>query len=184
MSKTLDTLNDKYFNWMYDIVCDCRCSKRPSYRKLLKSLHDKEFVYTIELDSNRAEDGKDLRYRFAYDYDYYNAEQIGRYLDVKPCSVLEMMVALVIRCEEHIMDNPDIGDRTGYWFWNMISNLGLDSMDDNRFDEYYVDRIIDRFLYRKYKPNGEGGLFTVQHCRHDLRDVEIWYQLMWYLDDI
>ena len=39
------------------------------------------------------------------------------------CSVLEMMVALAICCEETYMDNPNIGNRTGQWFWNMVKNI-------------------------------------------------------------
>ena len=95
-----------------------------------------------------------------------------------------MMIALAIRCEEHIMDDPDIGNRTGQWFWNMIVNLGLGSMTDAKFDENYTNMVIERFLNREYERNGDGGLFTVKHSRRDLRTVEIWYQMCWYLDEI
>jgi hypothetical protein len=95
-----------------------------------------------------------------------------------------MMVALALACEEDIMDNTSYGNRTGQWFWGMIVNLGLGSMTDGRYDERRVDEIIDRFLDRDYEPNGEGGLFTIRHCDRDLRDVEIWHQLCWYLDSI
>jgi hypothetical protein len=100
-----------------------------------------------------------------------------------PCSVLEMMIALAVRCEEHIMDDPNIGNRTGQWFWGMIVNLGLGAVTDERYDARLVDERIGRFLNRDYEPNGRGGLFTVRNCKYDLRDVEIWYQLCWYLDD-
>lgn len=178
---TLDILDQEYFNWMYDLVCD---DKRASYRKLLQYLHEREFVYTIELDSNRAEDGTDLRYRFAYSHRYRDPAMIADYLDDGPCSVLEMMIALAIRCEEHIMDDPDIGNRTEQWFWTMITNLGLDSMSDAKFNECRVTQAVDRFLNREYKENGEGGLFTVKRRREDLRTAEIWYQMCWYLDEI
>ena len=82
------------------------------------------------------------------------------------------------------MDNPAVGDRTAQWFWSMIVSLGLGSMTDSRFDEYYVERVIDRFLNRDYSPDGRGGLFTIPRCEEDLRDVEIWYQTTWYLDTI
>ena len=107
----------------------------------------------------------------------------GEYINRNaPCSVLEMMVALAIRCEETIMDNPAYGDRTAQWFWGMIRTLGLYSMTDDRFDQEYVDMVIDRFLNRDYEPNGEGGLFKINNCKYDLRKIEIWYQLCWYLD--
>ena len=82
------------------------------------------------------------------------------------------------------MDDPDLGDRTSQWFWRMIVSLGLGSMVDERFDISMVHDVVERFLNREYEPNGKGGLFTIRHCEYDLRDVEIWYQLCWYLDSI
>ena len=58
---------------------------------------------------------------------------------IRPCSVLEMMIALSMRCEEQIMDDPDIGNRTGQWFWDMIDNLGLGEHERLKFDGRYVD---------------------------------------------
>ena len=83
-----------------------------------------------------------------------------------------------------IMTDPDIGNRMGQWFWNMIVSLGLGSMSDSRFDAAYTDDVISRFMNRKYKRNGEGGLFTVERCKYDMRTVEIWWQMNWYLDSI
>lgn len=180
---TKDGLNDKYFKWMCRLVCDRRYFKGQSYRKLLSYLHSIDFTYTIGMDGNRAEDGTDLRYRFGYEQNL-EGPIIAAHLDNRPCSVLEMLVALSVRCEEHIMDNPEIGDRTGRWFWSMIKNLGLDSMTDSNFNEKHVDEIITRFLNREYGSNGEGGLFAIPHCSCDLRSVDIWYQMMWYLRNV
>lgn len=184
MSRVLELIETDYFEWIYNIICNDKYSKRVSYRKLLKHLHDREFTYILDMDGNRAEDGRDLRYKFACEYRSSRKNTILNYLQDGPCTVLEMMVALAMRCEDQIMDNPDMGNRTGQWFWNMIVNLGLGSMSDSKFDEDYTDEVIDRLLNREYKANGEGGLFTVNNCRYDLRDVEIWYQMCWYLDDI
>lgn len=159
-----------YFEWLCDIVCGDLYSKHISFKELLRYLFDTEFVYSIPRDENRAGDGIGLRLKFDTDYD-------------EPCNVLEMMVALSIRCEA-IMDDPVIGDRTRQWFWGMIVNLGLGSMYDERFDEEFVEDTITRFLNREYEPNGRGGLFTIEDCEDDLRDVEIWIQLCWYLDSI
>ena len=146
-------------------------------------LHNVEFTFTIKRDVNRASDGANLRYKFALNQGYENmVDEVDDYLD-GPCSILEMIIALAIRCEETIMDDPLIGNRTGQWIWSMINNLGLGAMSDDRFDKIYVDDILERFLKRKYKSNGEGGLFTVNNSG-DLRKVEIWYQLCWYLDNI
>ena len=43
---------------------------------------------------------------------------------------------------------------------------------------------VRRFMDGKYKPNGKGGLFTIPSCERDLRTVEIWYQMNWYLNSI
>ena len=176
-------INEDYFEWLYEGMCGNRYSKNISYRKLLEHLHNTNFRYTISNDKNRASDGIDLRYSFALSQGCEDEpELITDYLK-GPCSVFEMMVALAQRCES-VMDDPKIGDRTGQWFWGMINNLGLGGMNDNRYDEQYVDDVIDTFLDREYKSNGKGGLFTIRNCEYDLREVEIWYQLCWYLDTI
>ena len=179
---TKHKIEQEYFEWMYGLICNVKYSKNLSYRKLMHYLYQIDFTYIIDMDENRAEDGVDLRYRFGYEQKL-DKQLIEEYLDDCPCSVLEMLIALSIRCEEHIMDNPDAGNRIGQWFWNMIVNLGLGSMNDSKFNERYADKIISRFLNREYKPNGEGGLFTLKQCRTDLRTGEIWYQLCWYLDE-
>lgn len=176
-------INEDYFEWLYEGMCGNRYSKNISYRKLLEHLHNTNFRYTISNDKNRASDGIDLRYSFALSQGCEDEpELITDYLK-GPCSVFEMMVALAQRCES-VMDDPKIGDRTGQWFWGMINNLGLGGMNDNRYDEQYVDDVINTFLDREYKSNGKGGLFTIRNCEYDLREVEIWYQLCWYLDTI
>ena len=174
------SVNNDYFDWMYDLVCKGRYAKNNSYRELLLYLHDVEFTYLIRGDSDRALDGVSLRHRFALlDRDHY--DYITDRLD-GPCSVLEMLIALAIRCEETIMTDPAIGDRTGQWFWKMIVNLGLGGMIDSRFDRRYVGDMVDKFLDRKYDSDGRGGLFVVRKCNYDLRNIDIWTQMMWYLD--
>lgn len=169
------TKND-YFEWLIEHVQN---ENDKSYAKLLRYLYEKEFRYTILNDANRAEDGIDLRWLF---YRQYGEVEESYFLD-EPCSMLEMMIALAIRCEE-IMENPDMDDCTGYWFWDMVNSLGLYSMTDEYFDKKQVDSVIERFFNRTYKKDGTGSLFTVKDCGQDLRNVEIWYQMCWYLDDI
>lgn len=177
---TSTNIANRYFEWMCSLVYDSKNSRSVSYKKLLKKLHEIDFVYIIGQDVNRFDDGVDLRYRFGYENNISKSD-IENCIDNRPCSILEMMIALSLRCEEHIMGDDDIGNRTGQWFWNMIVNLGLGSMTDQRFDDDYVIFCIDRFLNREYEPDGEGGLVTIPNCRQDLRTIEIWYQMMWYL---
>lgn len=178
-----DLLNDEYFEWMYNLVCNERYYKKNlSYRKLLNLLHNIQFTYTFELDSNRAKGGEGFRYKFGYERGYpYSV--IKDNIDIHPCSVLEMMVALASNIEEQIMDDPTYGDRTGQWFWGMVVSLGLGHMSDTRFDQRYAEIVIDKFLNREYEPDGKGGLFTLQNPAQDLRNVDIWIQAMWYLNE-
>ena len=166
-----------YFGWLSDLVCEERYSDRISYEKLLTFLYNTEFRYSIPMDRNRASDGINLRRRYSLEiHDDFHIR--------KPCSILEMMIALAIRIEEDIMDNPNVGNRTGQWFWGMVTSLGLGSFYDSRFDEDSANDIIEDFLDHNYKPDGRGGLFTVRNCDIDLRDEEIWTQMCYYLDTI
>lgn len=171
-----------YFEWMYDLVCGERYPEDISFRKLLTHLHEIDFVAKLPLDADRGSDGLGLRYKFVSRHLRFYDWDDEQYLD-GPCSVLEMMIALAIRCEE-TMDDPDIGDRTAQWFWQMIVNLGLGSMADDRYDEATVEYAIQVLIYRDYEPDGRGGLFTVKNARRDMRDVEIWYQMWWYIETI
>ena len=174
-------INNEYFEWLFDLVCENRFSRQISYRKLLTYLHSTVFSYSIPNDANRAEDGINLRYRFVIARDYYDVDY--RYdLVGGPCTMLEMVAALALRCEETLMDDPTIGNRTSQWFWSMIVNLGLGDMYDENYDEIYVEEVVTRFLRREYDPDGNGGLFTIRNCPTDLRKVPIWYQFNWYLD--
>jgi len=176
-----DEITNEYFDWICRLVCNTDYSKYLSYTKLLSHLHSIKFTYSIRKDQNRAEDGRDLRWRFICGQDY--PEYYNDYLTCldEPCSVLEMLVALSVRCEE-LMDDPNLGNRTAQWFWGMIINLGIGSMTDVRYDRLLVDAAISKFLKREYEPNGKGGLFTIRNCDCDLRSVEIWLQMCWYLD--
>lgn len=175
-----DRINNEYFDWLCDLVDSSRFSENVSYRKLLMCLHNIEFTWFITGDDNRANDGIKLRRSFALACD---DASLSSYIQ-GPCSVLEMMAALANRCERDTMDDALLGNRTGQWFWGMIHNLGLTPMIDSKFDKEYVEDVVARLLNREYEPDGRGGLFTVKDCDYDMRRVEIWWQLSWYLGSI
>ena len=82
------------------------------------------------------------------------------------------------------MSDPNYGDRTPKWIWVMLKNLGLDSMDDNHYDEAVATFALEKWMKREYEYNGSGGgIFVLRNPRADLRDTEIWYQAMWYLTE-
>lgn len=171
---------NRYHFWLTNLVSDEHHQR--SYQALLDTLGESEFIWSINNDMNRAADGIDLRARFAdeHNIDYRTIQDIL----YGPCSVLEMMVGLACRCEDSIMGDEEYGNRTPKWFWDMVKNLDLYSMTDDEYDDEYVHCVITALLYRTYKRDGEGGLFTVPNCKYNLRRVEIWYQMCWYLDTI
>ena len=171
-------INVEYIDWLYDKVCRDRFSNNISYWKLFNKLWHTKFRWLIAKDENRAKDGIALRHRFRLTIE---GDDMECYIDGS-CTVLEMLIALAIRMEEDIMFDPHIGDRTGQWFWQMINNLGLSAMTDKHFDEREVDVAICGFLNRSYGHDGKGGLFRVRGCKRDMRKVEIWIQMLWYLD--
>ena len=98
-------------------------------------LYDIPFRYSHHLDKNRVDDAEQLRFEFLRDFDE------RAHFD-SPISVLEVLVALAKRCEDNIMHDPDYGDRTHEWFWEMITNLGLDGMKNRYFDEEIVEKNV------------------------------------------
>lgn len=167
---------EAYLQWIAWLVYDEGRMRRRSWERLFRLLYETEFTYIIDMDENRALDGFELRHRFS--------EERGCQPPDSPCSVLEMMAALAKRCEDHIMDDPEIGNRTGKWFFVMVDSLGLGDMDDAHFDEARAQYILARFLRRDYAPDGRGGLFVLPNSPSDLRRVDIWYQMMWYLSSL
>lgn len=175
----------EYFEWLCNFICDEEyenINRQRSYSKLLQHLHMRIFEPVVPRDEHRCVDGESLRMRFCNEMGYYPDIQ-GQLTCGRPCSIFEMMLALALRCEETIMDDDDYGNRTGQWFWMMLVNLGLGHMSNVNYDEAAVDDILDRFINREYSPYGDGGLFTVKNPRQDMRSVEIWYQMCWYLSE-
>lgn len=173
-----DYILEDYFDWLYEIVIPSRHNKRASYKKLLGLLHHIEYRYYIEYDENRSADGEELRWRYVCD---------GGDRDILKwngsCTVLEMMIGLAYQMES-IMENPDVDYGVGYWFWMMVHNLELDYMSDSKFNKCDVYEKTSIFMDREYAPNGDGNIIYIKDCKEDLREVEIWCQMCWYLDSI
>ena len=164
-----------YFEWLLDRICDVSHPKE-RYRSLLETL----FRVIIFQDANRESDGLDLRLQ------YNNLPRLARSKQIhpidlnRPCSVLEVLIALCLRIEENILSD-EVGNRTSIWFWTIMENMNLDHMDNNNFDWVYVNEAIDIFINRTYGPRGERGPFYIPYSVKDLRTVELWYQAMWYI---
>ena len=175
----------EYDDWIISLATEW-CSNYGRYGRLMEYLHSIPFYSTVQipLDKNRGADGKDLRLRFVETTSEYNYSHVYLYLMDYDATMLEVMVALAMRCEDNIMHDANVGDRSYEWFYGMLCSSGLDACDDDHFDENEVHIIVDRILERKYSKDGKGGLFTLSNPPKDLRKVEIWYQLLWYLDEV
>lgn len=164
-----------YFNWLCAKVLNMKeVDSSPTHWQLLTRIHRTEFVWIVSGDDNRAEDGKELRRDFILEAELPDDEEWRLIIG---CSVLEMLIAFARRAE--FQDETP----THIWFWEFIRNLGLNDFDDNHFDPYAVDDILQNFIWRTYEPTGLGGLFPIEDPMSDQREVEIWYQFCEYLVD-
>lgn len=164
---------EDYYQWLIDLLGDE--DLRLDYQKLLRKLFDTEFTWTVDFDRNRAQDGLYLREIFTRDTTWP--------IDFdKPCSVLEMMIALAMRCEDLIYD-PDVTDSVVETFKDMLYNLSLDLMDDSHYIESRVNYILKKFLNREYDSHGNGSIFCVGSCVQDFRVMDLWWQANAFLDE-
>lgn len=168
-----EPIEELYFKWLYSKVAAV-ASPTPSstYWKLFRNLHEFEFVWLLNGDDNRAEDGLELRNEFLL----LSGISRHRAWDHIGCSVLEMLIAFSRRAE--FMTEVPSRD----WFWIFMVNLGLNNLHDasTRISKKATDAIY-RFVWRTYSPTGYGGLFPLEHGKDDERKVEIWYQFCAYV---
>lgn len=165
---------DLYFSWLVSKVCHGTGRESYEHNKLiLDILSQRVFTSPVFLDKNRVYDGLELRTRFLNETDR-RTYAFGS----SDASILEVLIALAIRCEESLMgDNKK--DNTRKWFWLMIDNLDIRGCTD----EFYIDHVLNVFINRTYNYDGTGGgLFHVNEPRNDMRKTEIWYQMCWYLN--
>ena len=173
MSAHLDEL---YLEWLYGQVCSVkRKDPRRTYWNVFKILFTKEFVWIVPNDDNRIQDGVYLRNEFLKEKRFEIPDTDPDWLHLG-CSMLELFVGLARRLA--FETNSDITE----WFWELLENLDLNSYND-RVDipRERVEEIMDRVIWRTYRPNGRGGLFPLKNPEKDQRDVELWYQLSAYI---
>lgn len=152
------------------------------YQPVLEELYVRDFEWGAKFpdDENRAKDGLELRKIFASESGIDKSE-IG--IDWKPCSCLEMMIAIARRIEFEIVAVPGSED-VPRWFWMFMHNLGLDPSDAGCEDLVYVDSRISRWLQRKYQRDGKGGIFVVSDDYFDMRKMTIWKQMNAVLNEM
>lgn len=168
-----------YISWLQSKIGPCPSQPEATYTQLFDQLNNMTFFPVMTEDSNRYMDGVGLRGRYLTATGHLPESRVDG------CSILDMLAALAIRCEEDIMDRPCGESRIGEWFWRMIDELGLTWCDDEHaYNPLYVRDTIDRLNYRTYAPDGAGGLFRLKRPPEDMRNVEIWAQMMWKLNEL
>jgi hypothetical protein len=168
-----EPIEESYFKWLCaKVVRPAVPTPSLTYWKLLSLLHHTEFVWTLSGDDNRAEDGRDLRHSFNIEAGLEDDDQ----WEHVPCSVLEMIIALIDRAE--FMTGISAKD----WFWYIMENLGLDDCNDaSGFSERAVSDVLERLVWRNYRYDGVGGMFPMQHPNENQTQIEIWHQFSEYL---
>lgn len=143
-----------------------------SYSDLVRLLGNKEFVWLVPHDNNRIADGLDVRREFA--------EETGVIGDLGPCSVLDILVVLSRRLA-FIAGGAPPG-----WAWQLLCNLELHKSADpiGPRKSMRVNEILEVLVWRTYSKDGQGGFFPLAWPDQDQREVELWYQMEYYADEI
>jgi len=169
-------LEEEYFDCLYDSTAGAiKLPAGEEYYKLFKHLYTSRFYSVVRGDENRAQDGIHLRKQFIL---ARKPNGVIQGWTEEPCSILELLVAFSDIAEF------ETDEKASCWFWIFLDNLDLSGMHDGAFDKLKFDRIIDRFVSREYKCNGEGGIFPLEHPTSDQRNVEIWYQFCAYISEL
>lgn len=167
------TIDEGYFNWLVSMVEPVsNINPRRTHTLLLEQMFKKDFTWFVSNDDNRVEDGKELRNEFL---DSYQVDDIWRNAE---CSVLEMMIGLSRRLSFEGGGEADI------WFWKLVDNLGLHQYSDDYYSDWIAEKVeiaLDIMIDREYDHDGNGGLFPLHNTNADQREIEIWYQMSYYL---
>lgn len=176
-----DQIQDEYYLWLISLVNIGLNDNELPYLILSKKLHSINYTWFVPNDDNRAFDGDELKEKFA---DHYNIEFYEEMALKRPCTMLEMLIALSYRYLDNVEDLDDNVILSDV-FLELLYNLGLHIFTDYDYRENgnhkKVDEIVYTMLNRTYTENGEGGLFPLKYTNVDQRNVEIWYQMNAYL---
>jgi hypothetical protein len=159
------------------------------YAKMLKKLDDMSYGIFDKSEEGCLEHIYELRrdfLEFLTNSAYIQNPEFAHWeslLAKKRPSVLELLVAVSVQVEKTLMQNPKYGDRTGKWFWMMITNLDLNGQTNDNYDEEYVEKVINRWLNREFAPNGDGSPFPLKHPPANMRGVGMYQAFMWYLTE-
>lgn len=178
-----------YIEWLESFTIDETLEerRRPTYSNLLRKLWTIPFHGSIGNDSDRGEEGLELRVR----YNHILAKNSGISMDDIPnihelfgrdCRVLEMLIALSMRMYD-IMQDMGFYNSVSRWFWEIMENVGFDFLDDDTWSGYDSDKLVEQTVNDIMNLKGDkldrmpGGWFHVEGWQN----LEIWYQMHAYL---
>lgn len=166
--------DERYLVWLCGLINSREFEERlHDSNPMIDGLFFEPFFDYIPNDDNRAAEGRGLRDR----YQNESARQLTRRLYMGPCSMLEMIIALAHRFAWEIVGLEEtVEENIPNCFWTMIDNLALNATHKNLGRLQILNK-------REYKADGNGGLFPLRNPKEDQREVEIWYQLMAYLNE-
>ena len=168
-------MEGEYLKWLIESI-DPDHAVGDYYQPVYNELYLLDFRWTKRFpdDESRAADGIWLRRIFAEE-NGLEASDIG--IDWKPCSCLEMLVAIARRIEYEILAWPG-EENVPKWFWMFMENLDIDPGQRRIVDLNYVDIQIDNWLDRHINRDGAGGIFVIHNTRFlDMRKLSIWNQM-------
>lgn len=164
--------NKEYFDWLVSQIEIAGNSAR-TYNELFEIMFGTEFIWAVDGDDNRAQDGMDLR-------GYFSGGVESHRPDIQGVTVLEVLIGLSRKVA--FVAGGDARE----WAWQLIVNLGLDRCTDplTRFSLPTVNACLSRLVLRTYDPDGRGGFFPLNNPQEDQRQIEIWKQLNEYVNEI
>ena len=180
--KSGEWLFDGYFVWL----CGLMDISLEQYSELFYILYDTDFVWIIPTDSDRADDGLELRRKY---YEHDIEEDWIMFID-DGCSVLEALIGIARRMN-FLLESDETSDMSRVWFWDMIRNLGLarfknsvlldyESKPNEREAEKVID-ILNRWMTREFEPDGTGSIFPLKDPATDQRNETINMQMNLYV---
>lgn len=174
---TTKRISDEYLDWLtkhVSVQYGIRNDK--TYDELLRIMYNKEFVWIILNDDNRVVDGIDVRREFLDS----GTSRLKAGEVENGASFLEVVIGLSKRLAFDADGEPES------WAWQLIDNLGLINMSDplTEDDRDKIDGVMDTVIWRRYRRDGWGGFFPLIHTPNDQRAVELWYQMMEYINEM
>lgn len=181
MRRTRADIREEYLRWLEPQLRDEHGNPSKSYWDLLTIMFDTSFDWDpliIPMDENRVMDGLDLRVEFGHQHrPHLSTERLTR---LGPCSFLEVLIGLSRR-----MSFIAGGSAPG-WAWQLMNNLELHRMTDplSRHKQARAQEIMHTVIKRAYAPDGTGGFFPLAWADGDQTQIELWYQLHSYVEEL